>query len=291
MLAVSAALSAGLVVPATSAAAATPDVSVRAVLVKASLSSKVSVSGTLAIGVQRPLRMQRWHGVRKVWRNIGAAYSEPDGTYLISRTTLGGLFRVVAPAVDEAGLPRIQSASVRARTAVTAAPAPTPVPTPTPSPSPTPTPTPSPTPSPTPTPTPTPVPTPAPTPPPTTPLVRPQTWVDAKVPYSQSVWFTNSYGSYRTDCSGFVSLAWGLSSSYNTRTLATVATRITKADMRPGDILLNAGSHTVIFNGWADSTKTQYWAYDMGPKTGAILRKTPWPYWYSTDKFLPYRKK
>lgn len=281
MLAVSAALSAGLALPATSAVAATPDVTVRAVLVKTSFSTTVTTRGALAIPLQRPLRMQRWVAVQKKWRNIGGAYSEADGTYSITRTTLGGLFRVVAPAVDEAGLPRVQSAMVRARSEVT----------PTPTPSPTPTPAPSPTPSPSPTPAPTPTPTPAPTPPPTTPLPRAQSWVDAKVPYSQSVWFTNQYGSYRTDCSGFVSLAWGLSSSYNTRTLSTVATRITKADMRPGDILLNAGSHTVIFNGWADSAKTQYWAYDMGPKTGAILRKTPWPYWYSTDLFLPYRKK
>src|SRR5438105_14469861 len=37
-------------------------------------------------------------------------------------------------------------------------------------------------------------------------------WFDEKVPYSQS----RSHDGYRTDCSGFVSMAWQLGTSYTT---------------------------------------------------------------------------
>ena len=39
-------------------------------------------------------------------------------------------------------------------------------------------------------------------------IARAQSWVAAQVPYSQSNYYTNQYGTYRTDCSGFVSMAW-----------------------------------------------------------------------------------
>ncbi|GAA4634421.1 hypothetical protein GCM10023196_075890 [Actinoallomurus vinaceus] len=45
-------------------------------------------------------------------------------------------------------------------------------------------------------------------------LKRAQSWVTKKVPYSQdgSSPYCNKYGVYRRDCSGFVSMAWGLHS-------------------------------------------------------------------------------
>ncbi len=64
---------------------------------------------------------------------------------------------------------------------------------------------------------------------------------------------SENYGRYRVDCSGFVSMAWGLSQSYSTSTLPNISTRLGSiAELRPGDILLRPG-HTLVFIRWADA--------------------------------------
>src|SRR5688500_18751737 len=57
-------------------------------------------------------------------------------------------------------------------------------------------------------------------------LERAKTWLDARVPYSQSACHRNQYGSYRTDCSGFVSMAWGLHTSFTTHDIHLVSHQI-----------------------------------------------------------------
>jgi hypothetical protein len=58
------------------------------------------------------------------------------------------------------------------------------------------------------------------------------------------------------DCSGFVSLCWGLSPSahaYSTSNLRQIAGKPKYnwfADMKPGDVLNKAGSHVVMFTGY-----------------------------------------
>ncbi len=69
---------------------------------------------------------------------------------------------------------------------------------------------------------------------------------------------------YGNDCSGFVSAAWGIS-RHTTRTLPEVSREITYNELLPGDILNKAGSHVVLFGGWADSAKTKM----------IILQQTP----------------
>ncbi|RLV49890.1 hypothetical protein D9V37_08375 [Nocardioides mangrovicus] len=121
--------------------------------------------------------------------------------------------------------------------------------------------------------------------------VRGQTWVDAKVKYSQSKYYTNSYGRYRTDCSGFVSMMWGLSSSYTTRTIPSITTVITKDQLRSGDVLNSPGYHVVLFDAWANAAHTQYWAYEETPSSGAAHHVLPYPYWSSSrpKSFVPRR--
>ncbi|WP_341856315.1 SH3 domain-containing protein [Brachybacterium sp. GPGPB12] len=73
-------------------------------------------------------------------------------------------------------------------------------------------------------------------------LDRGQTWVDRNVPYSMEVYTNGPDGrQYRTDCSGFVSMAYGLDTSYSTVTLTEHFTEIPKEDLRPGDIIGNLG--------------------------------------------------
>ncbi|MDA4891935.1 FG-GAP-like repeat-containing protein [Streptomyces sp. MS2A] len=130
-------------------------------------------------------------------------------------------------------------------------------------------------------------------------ISRAKTWVDAGVPYSMTSYRTDANGTYRTDCSGFVSMAWHLrSSSANnygetTGTLLNFTSSIDKNSLKPGDILLNpaagANGHVVIFNGWTDSSRTSYDAYEQAGSTGAVHRTIPYPYWSGHGTFSPRR--
>ncbi|MFI8080015.1 peptidoglycan-binding protein [Kitasatospora sp. NPDC086009] len=123
---------------------------------------------------------------------------------------------------------------------------------------------------------------------------RAQSWLAQKVPYSMSRFWSDGY---RQDCSGFVSMAWGLDSSQTTWTLPDFADRITKADLQPGDILIynnpanpQAGSHVTLFGGWTDSSRTRYLAYEQ-TSPGTTRRDTPYAYWSNSASYLPYRAK
>ncbi|WP_316522151.1 peptidoglycan-binding protein [Kitasatospora brasiliensis] len=123
-------------------------------------------------------------------------------------------------------------------------------------------------------------------------IQRAQSWVDQGVPYSMTRYWSDGY---RQDCSGFVSMAWGLNSSQTTWTLPNFAERIGKNDLQPGDALIcnnpanpQAGSHVTIFGGWTDSSRTRYIAYEQtGPSTKK--RATPYAYWNNSGSYVPYR--
>ncbi|WP_327285655.1 MULTISPECIES: peptidoglycan-binding protein [unclassified Streptomyces] len=123
-------------------------------------------------------------------------------------------------------------------------------------------------------------------------ITRAKLWLDAKVPYSMSTYWSDGY---RQDCSGFVSMAWNLGTNEWTGSLDKFATKITKEELLPGDMLLfhnpadpTNGSHVVLFGGWVDETRTHYVAYEQ---TRPNTRKgaTPYGYWNNATKYLPYR--
>ncbi|MFF3844695.1 peptidoglycan-binding protein [Streptomyces sp. NPDC002328] len=123
---------------------------------------------------------------------------------------------------------------------------------------------------------------------------RAQTWVAARVPYSMSAFWSDGY---RQDCSGYVSMAWGLTGNEWTGSLHQFATRVTKEELQPGDMLLfhnpanpENGSHVVLFGGWTDSTHTYYVAYEQTRPTTRRLA-TPYGYWTNSDRYVPYRYK
>jgi cell wall-associated NlpC family hydrolase len=90
-------------------------------------------------------------------------------------------------------------------------------------------------------------------------ISRAQEWVDKHVPYSQ----TGTYDGYRTDCSGFVSMAWQLGKpGLTTQTMHTVATNIAKGSLQAGDALNCDTEHIVLFGGWTDGGQTHYVAYE-----------------------------
>ncbi|SFE88551.1 hypothetical protein SAMN05216251_10656 [Actinacidiphila alni] len=125
-------------------------------------------------------------------------------------------------------------------------------------------------------------------------IQRARTWTSAKVPYSMTAYWKDGY---RQDCSGFVSMAWGLGTSAWTGNLADYGVRITKSELAPGDILLfhNAadpehGSHTIIFGGWVDDAHTAYTGYEQTVPATRV-QTTPYAYWSNSGKYIPYRYK
>jgi hypothetical protein len=88
-------------------------------------------------------------------------------------------------------------------------------------------------------------------------LKRANSWIKKKVQYSQSSY----YHGYRRDCSGFVSMAWKLKSSYTSSDIGSVAHKISWSKLKPGDAVRRSG-HVEIFDGWKNKKKRQYWALE-----------------------------
>ncbi|SLN00982.1 cell wall-associated hydrolase [Brevibacterium yomogidense] len=125
---------------------------------------------------------------------------------------------------------------------------------------------------------------------------RARHWTSQNIAYSMYDYFPDPDGvQYRTDCSGFVSMAWGLDSSLSTVTLPDVAHPIAKEDLQPGDILLKGGpgtagaaGHVTIFEGWTDESMTSYNGLEQAGATGAVEREIAYPY-DQDDSYVPYR--
>jgi hypothetical protein len=121
-------------------------------------------------------------------------------------------------------------------------------------------------------------------------LERGKSWVDVNVKYTQGGAYTNQYGTYRRDCSGFLSMSWGLNpsgmSAPSTRTLGTFANTISYDDLKPGDALNSPGNHTILFVGWNDAARTSIKSYEQttfggifDPDPGAIRRPATYAAW------------
>ncbi|MFD5461594.1 hypothetical protein ACFWIQ_02040 [Kitasatospora sp. NPDC127059] len=121
-------------------------------------------------------------------------------------------------------------------------------------------------------------------------IARAQNWVDQAVPYSQSVWHSDSNGSYRQDCSGLVSMAWHLDTSRVTSTLDDVSTPLGSLDdLRPGDMIDNIKTHVVLFTGWTDGSHTTANIIEE-PKPGLTARRNTYSRSYLVNNsYLPFR--
>ena len=90
-------------------------------------------------------------------------------------------------------------------------------------------------------------------------ITRAEQWLTEKVPYSQVEWWSDADGTYRQDCSGYVSMAWALDQNIDfwTGNLNTVSHTINPADLLPGDTLMSV-EHTIIFAGWTNAQHTDF---------------------------------
>ncbi|MEU8618330.1 peptidoglycan-binding protein [Streptomyces sp. NPDC048623] len=129
---------------------------------------------------------------------------------------------------------------------------------------------------------------------------RARTWLTANgggpVPYSmERVWKDG----YRQDCSGFVSMALGLGKpGLNTVGLADsrngVTTRLSSvSQLQKGDLLIDYRTddgdfrHVVIFEKWADTSHSAYWAFEQRGTYGTTHRQLR--YGIGNDHYDPFR--
>lgn len=120
---------------------------------------------------------------------------------------------------------------------------------------------------------------------------RCQSWVDQGLPYSQQ----RTHDGYRLDCSGFMTWCiYGGLGYYKpglvTSTFPRHGEYISKAQLRPGNLMLNSAQHVLMFAGWATGDSSKYYAYEEGSK-GAVYRVVPYPYWqgYNPSAYKPFR--
>lgn len=126
-------------------------------------------------------------------------------------------------------------------------------------------------------------------------IARARTWhphTGERVPYSQ----TSTHNGYRTDCSGFVSMALGLSKP-GTNTVGLTSSRYTErikmSELKKGDLVMDAlGSnttrHVVIFEKWADKEHSSYWAFEQRGRYGTDHRTLDYGL-SSDDEYKAYR--
>ncbi|WP_405016792.1 hypothetical protein OHV05_06565 [Kitasatospora sp. NBC_00070] len=96
-------------------------------------------------------------------------------------------------------------------------------------------------------------------------LDRARFWYGKSIGYNQGGSYPDSSGrNYRTDCSGYVSMAWHLNESRNTRTLPDVSHEISRSELRPGDILNSYYNHVILFEKWDDAAHTTFSYYSFG---------------------------
>ncbi|QKW18587.1 hypothetical protein HUT16_05475 [Kitasatospora sp. NA04385] len=114
-------------------------------------------------------------------------------------------------------------------------------------------------------------------------LSRANDWYNRNIPYNQGASATDVGGrSYRSDCSGFVSMAWHLGSSENTDSLdvRSLTSRVALTDLQPGDALDNdpgdgniAGNgHIVLFDHWVNKSAGTF-AYIAEANTADDMQK------------------
>ncbi|MEU0882539.1 hypothetical protein ABZ345_28365 [Lentzea sp. NPDC005914] len=125
-------------------------------------------------------------------------------------------------------------------------------------------------------------------------------WLRDSVAYSQTKFHQNEHGIYRADCSGFVSMAWGLPGvpevrhgGLDTRGLVLVSSLIPPEELKAGDVIIRANGtnqtrHVVIFAAWAEEPG-RYWAYEQAGGHRTRLRSVLYPYEAGAEQYAPRR--
>ncbi|MFD4643326.1 hypothetical protein ACFWN2_38885 [Lentzea sp. NPDC058436] len=122
-------------------------------------------------------------------------------------------------------------------------------------------------------------------------------WLRDAVPHSRTRFHQNEHGIYRADCSGFVSMAWGLPGrpedrhgGYDTHSLSVVSDLIPAEQLRAGDVVIrtDGARHVVIFAAWAEEPG-RYWAYEQAGGQHTRLRAITYPHEVGPELYVPRR--
>ncbi|MET7749569.1 hypothetical protein [Micromonospora sp. NPDC005367] len=110
-------------------------------------------------------------------------------------------------------------------------------------------------------------------------LARAQDWADHDYTYTQTGYASDVEGdhSYRRDCSGLVSMAWHLTTSYNTGDYMNGAASYTLGslnDLKPGDAMVRDG-HMELFARWKSDSDHSQGAYVYSFNTSGETVRSP----------------
>ena len=116
---------------------------------------------------------------------------------------------------------------------------------------------------------------------------RAMEWVKANIPYDANKY----HDGYVQGCMGIVGYAWLFPKPgvYSGDLVGNYCKKVTKNDMESGDIMVNPGTHELLFHSWAKTDKSEYVAIELGGPRGSIKYNIPWPYWsnLSPEKYVP----
>lgn len=106
---------------------------------------------------------------------------------------------------------------------------------------------------------------------------------------------TKRYGSHNTvgvDCSGLLTVCWGLPKKIATRDIPDYATVIDKLEeIQPGDVFAIPGSHVMFFKEFANAEKTEVIIIDATRSTGKVSVRTENTTQLFENGYKIYRKK
>ncbi|MFC7529217.1 FG-GAP repeat domain-containing protein [Actinoplanes sp. GCM10030250] len=129
-------------------------------------------------------------------------------------------------------------------------------------------------------------------------MTRARSWLNVEVPYNQGRCYQNQYGDYRTDCSGFAAMAWGLGGAGNWFTTGDAPNRthqISRNELKPGDALWRHPAnfddqHMALFVRWADAARTSPVVYEQTvvDNTNRDTIESTWPSGYA-NTYTPIR--
>lgn len=95
---------------------------------------------------------------------------------------------------------------------------------------------------------------------------------------------------YRQDCSGMVSMAWKSSTSgggHTTYNMQNICTKISRSELKKGDVLLKPSEHVLMFDHWVDSDHFMEYAEHTYGQV-ASHDQTSYSY-HANDGFFPCR--
>lgn len=103
-------------------------------------------------------------------------------------------------------------------------------------------------------------------------LYRAEYWVSLGLTYSQTAGHVDLNGtSYRTDCSGFVSMAWHANNpGYTTSTMEAISHRISWAELQPGDAVNSDGHIALAESAYIPGVGVHVMTFGASPPTHSL---------------------